>query len=536
MRYTRLLPAVFAGLVFAGLTFTGGIVNAEQIRLSDGSFLQGEVTEVKEDGFTFKLTESGGKVFLRWSQVDAALKKRLTNDTDPDEGLNLEVTVLGSRIELIDGTVYEGDVRDASGGYNVSNRELGTKPRFVSSKDVLEDGVVHEVQIDATVMMTEREALALAEAERQPETAKQFYELARIADALGLYAESKDYVTLALAAGPDSKLQVRLTEYEAKLDDLIRQQGLLTNLTAARQLAKKKKFKAALTTLENAKTQFNPTDSVLDKWNETYAEIDLDFTKYVITEWYKQLRPIARVKVKDKKLTVNEAINWARREMDNEIARKLTVMVGGDTTAGDDKNIKQRFGTRFDLETQAVMRLSLKKASFGEKGFYQIVGGHLPVAGKKPAATTPAPGNPGSGPRNPRGDRNGNVVPQNPQDFEDLFKDFGKNAGKDGRQFQDSGKMPGGLPDINEEELRDIMRRVMGEDKPGGNNPQPGGAPQVGAQDLSDLKVPEVVPTLTEWFDDAGDTAQGNWLVAVYVKFSGTMRIYELDRWDIKFK
>lgn len=531
MRYFKFLPAVFAGLLL-----TGSLVNAEQIRLSDGRFLQGEVTEVKEDGFTFKLTESGGKVFLRWSQVDSALKKRLTNDTDPDEGLNLEVFILGSRIELIDGTVYEGDIREASGGYNVTNREIGTKSRFVSSKDVLEEAYVTDVQIDATVMMSERDALALAEAERQPETAKQFYELARIADRLGLYTDSKDYVTLALAASPDSKLQVRLTEYEAKLDDLIRQQGLLTNLTAARQLAKKKKFKSALTTLENAKTQFNPTDAVLDKWNETYAEIDLDFTRYIVLEWYKQMRPVARVKVKDKKLTVNEAINWARREMDNEIARKLTTMVGGDTTTGDDKNIKQRFATRFDLETRSLMKLTFKKVSFGEKGFYQIVGGHLPVAGKKPADSSNPNPNP-TPPRNPRGGggRNDNVVPQNPAELDDLFKELRK-VPADGKQFQDNGKMPGGLPEINEEELRDIMRRVMGEDKPTGPNPQPGQGTGPGAQDLSELKVPAIVPTLNDWWEGAGDTVQGNWLVAVYVKFSGTMRINELDRWDIKFK
>ena len=50
-----------------------------------------------------------------------------------------------------------------------------------------------------------------------------------------LYEQAKDYITLALASGPDSKLQARLSEYDNELDELIRQAAVLKLLVEARK-------------------------------------------------------------------------------------------------------------------------------------------------------------------------------------------------------------------------------------------------------------------------------------------------------------
>jgi hypothetical protein len=115
--------ASLAVMVLLALNIAPVPVYAEQIRLADGRFLQGEVTEVKEDGFTFKLTDSGGKVFLRWNQVDVGLKERLKNEKDPDAGLNLEIMVPGARLEMLDGTVHQGTIVRSGNNYIVTNRD-----------------------------------------------------------------------------------------------------------------------------------------------------------------------------------------------------------------------------------------------------------------------------------------------------------------------------------------------------------------------------------------------------------------------------
>lgn len=538
MRITTFLPALLL-VASTGLFVNSGVARAEQIRLSDGRFLQGDVEEVKDDGFTFRLTDSGGKVFLRWNQVDAGLKQRLKNERDPDDGLNLEVMVDGARLELLDGSVLEGRLSRNGNNYTIINRD---RPRGIEVllDDIVEDGVIEGIQIEATVMMSEREALTLAEERRAPlETARQYYEMARIADRLGLYEEAKDYVTQGLQASPDQKLQARLTEYDAKLADLIRQKELLTALAAARQLGKARKYQKALDVLKNAKDTYKPTDGVLAKWEEVNAETELEYTKFVINEWYKLMKTVVQAKLKhkdSKNITVQEAMNWARREMDVDIQKRLAVI-----TEGDPANMKLRFSKRHELHDSKVIRLSTKKVTFGEDGFYQVVGGHLPVAGKQPNPTGSTPGatpNPrgpggGSGPGIGPGGGGGGNGPggryQGPIDW-DEFDRMMKGQQKDG--FQDMPKLP---DNISPDDIKEALRKALGEDKDSEKKDGPKPTSPV-KQDISKLTVPSYVPSLTEWWDKGSSTTRQRWLLAVYVKFGGTMQVLELDDWDIKYR
>ncbi|MCA8912616.1 MAG: hypothetical protein KDB82_13005 [Planctomycetes bacterium] len=519
MRHFKWLP-----LVLLGLLLSTSFVHADQIRLADGRFLQGDVVEVKEDGFVFKLTESGGQVYLRWNQVDEGLKKRLTKAEDPDEGLDLQVMVDGARLELIDGSVLEGDITQTAKGFLVKNYEY-SKGKEIPEDEVIEGGYVTDIMIDADVMMSEQDVLKLAEEQRDPiETAKQYYELARIADRLALYQEAKDYITLALASDPDNKLQARLTEYDSQLDELIRQAAVLKLLVEARKAAKKKIFQGALNILDEAKENYQPTGQVLKKVDDTYAEIDLDFSKFVISEWYKAMKGVARDWLKQKEnkdVTVTEGANYARRQMDVDIQNKIMEEVGGT----DPKDIKERFVNRFKLaeEPKNKLHLSMKKASFGEDGFYQgIVGGHLPIAGQKPNTDDNNGNNkqPGRRGPNPGGkDRDGIDNPD------------------DGFKFQDSKEGDGiKLPEgVSPDDIKDILRRALGKDEEDKGDSK-NDAPKLGKQDLSELKVPDYVPSLTEWWEKISTTSKAKWMVAVYVKYGGTMTPFEYDKWDIKYK
>ncbi|MBZ0137883.1 MAG: hypothetical protein K8I27_16100 [Planctomycetes bacterium] len=519
MRVLKLLPILVLAM-FIGVSS----VNAEQIRLSDGRYLQGDVVEVKEDGFVFKLTETGGQVFLRWNQVDAGLKKRLNNERDPDEGLNLEVVVAGARLELIDGTVYLGDITRVPNGFRVKNFDLD-KGKVIVDEDVVEDGFVPDIEIPAIVMMDEAAVMQLAETEREPlETAHQYYELARIADRLGLYEQAKLFVTLALGAGPDSKLEARLSAYDTELDELIRQAAVLKLLVEARKAAKKKLYQGALNILDEAKTAYTPTGPVLSKVDETYAEIDLEFTKFIKDEWYRQMQPVARewLKLKENKdVAVTAALNWARRSMEVAILDKLAEKVGG----GDPQDIKKRFTSRFDLETAGVLKLSMKKASFGDDGFYQLIGGNRLISGKKPQDNPDAGDEPGrgDGPRVPGRDRD--------RDDADNPREHGFQDSEDG---EDKGgiKLPEGM---SKKDIQDIIRRAMGGDdeKDGGSN-KPTKAVRPNLDDLDE--PPKYYPSMMDWWEKASATTKSKWLVAVYVTNSGTMVVYEWPDWNVKFK
>ncbi|MCF6227600.1 MAG: tetratricopeptide repeat protein [Planctomycetes bacterium] len=510
MKLRFFLPAIAVGL-FLSTAF----VSAEQIRLSNGKYLQGSFGEIVEDkGFYFKLTESGGKVFLRWSQVDESLKKRLLNKKDPTEDLNLEVLVVGSRLELLNGEIFEGDIKKSGNSYEVTNMEF-ERGKTVSAEEVIEDGFVEDIQIDAATVMPGVEVLALAEERRSPESARQFYELARIADRLALYEAARDYVSLALASSPESDLEAHLTEYQTKLEELIRQRQILQEIVNAKALTKKKKFQLALDLMDQAKTDHNPTDIVLDKWQEIYDEIDLDFTKFVIKDYYKRMKPAAREYLKKKReidLTVQEALNWARRQMDVEIQTLIADTVGSE----DVKDIKKRFSTRFDLETEKIVRLSTRKESFSKTGFYQIVGGNLPIAGKKPAPKKEANKNNDTGRRFPRRrDRDG----------------IGDAQDAD-QGFQGVPELPEG---ISPDDIRDILEK-LGKGSKGSEKGKNGKAPKIGKQDISKLKIPSSVPPLANWWAKASKTTRASWLMAVYVRYGNTMRVIKLDDWNVKYK
>ena len=532
--------ARFTALLLVGLFVASSFVAAEQIKLADGRFLQGEVVEVKEDGFTFKLNDTGGKVFLRWNQVEAGLKKRLLNEKDPDEGLDLTVTVEGARLELLDGTVYEGNITRTANGYRVVGRD-NPRGKEIPERDVLDDGFVDGIRINATAVMSEEEALAEAERQREPlEQARQYYELARIADRFGLYARARDYTTQAYDAGPDAKLQSRLDEYAARLDSLIRQGAVLDALVAARKLVAKRLYQTALTALDDTKEQLNPTDEVLRKFDEVYAEIDEEFTVFVVSNWYKVMRSVARDQAKEKGGTVQSALVYVRAQMDSDIAHAIAIETGSE----DDGNIVARFASRFELEAEGKIKLTWKRASFTEDGFYQIVDGHLAnegVAKPKPEPRQPRR-NPNDDDRrrddrrrdNPR--RNNYIEPSD--ELGDAFGDLQENALQENAEEE---------LERRKKEIEDLVRRAKeARDKRKREEDDESDTSGNGKQDISHLKPPKSYPSLADWYAEASATTKAKWLLAAYVKFSrsfdsppeniSNLTAREFSDWEVKYR
>lgn len=552
MRKWRNLAAVFAALcVLACITVP---TDARQIRLSDGRFLQGDVVSKNDDGFTFKLTESGGKIFLRWNQVDDALRKELRNEREPDEGLNLKVEVKGSRLELLTGEVFEGNINKASGGFLVINRTTPKNGRLIQVDESEVKEFQRDVDIAATVMMTEEEALKLAERQREPlERAQQHYELALIAERFGLYESAKEYVTSGLGASPDKKLQAVLEAFGTRMDELIRQRELLGALAKAKKEAREKRFKAALELLKEVKKEFKPQGEVLVTFEKAEKEIDEDYTAHVVDQWYKVMRTVAYNKTKERGLTVQSALNWARTQMDAEIQNHIATKCGGDAN-----DIKRRFtGRNRD-------KISMKRCSFFEDGYYDIVSGHLPSVGRKAVATDNSDENPlrrDDRPRDersrddrPRRDREDRYVkPLTDKDFEEIRKaleelkddaDWGDFQAAPPRSDKpappSSSGTPSGNKDAKEEDTKKQMEELIRRWREGAGNPSGNGAapppnPSV-RPDNSGLQVPATVRSIEEWWTLISRQRKADWMVACYVTMGQTMTVYERRYWEVKFK
>jgi tetratricopeptide (TPR) repeat protein len=417
----------------------------------------------------------------------------------------------------VSGDVVMGDIKLQGNKYVVMNLEWA-KGRSFDMEDVLDGGFSADVKIPATVMKAPLDVLKIAEEQRSPlENARQFYELARIADRMGLYEEAKDYVTLALAASPDKAMQTTLETYNGKLDELIRQRDLLNALAEARKAAGKHIYQLALNALNDAKKKYNPTGEVLEKFDETYTEIDTDYSSFIVTEWYKLMPAVARKKASTKNLTWQEARNWALKEMEVEIKAAIAIKTGG-----DQNDIKARFVKR-DKE-----KLTLRKISFGETGFYDVVGGPLQSAGVKAGQT----GQPGANPSNPGAPR-GTDRPRGPSG-----NGPGSNNGsiEPGSSFDDDqdglqpkkegGELPP-LPPDAEEYLRKIKEAY---DKQQADKAKAGAA-----QDLSKFKIPTTYQSIDDWWKEQSRITKQTWMVAIYVRFAGTM-YFEQELQDLKYK
>ncbi|HRJ78558.1 MAG TPA: hypothetical protein PLF37_08580, partial [Planctomycetota bacterium] len=153
-----------------------------------------------------------------------------------------------------------------------------------------------------------------------------------------------------------------------------------------------------------------------------------------------------------------------------------------------------------------------------------------PSAGNKPnpngtqPARGPNPGQPGGDrPRNPGpGGSNRSVGPVD-GDRDELPQSSDR--------FQEKPK-EGGSSSPSPQEIEDFIRKA----KEAYDKAQADRQKQGQGQDLSKLKVPANSPSIDDWWKTLSRTAKANWLVAIYVRFGGTMTVYEQEYWDIKYK
>lgn len=531
------LYGLAACAIFAASTQT---ISAGNIRLSNGQFIQGDIVgEPTDKGLNFKLTSTGGQIFLRWSQLHADDAKRLKKVEDPDANLKLVVQVKGARVDLVTGESLEGRIEKR--GSTVIFNNLKFRNREIALSEIDEGGLVEGVMIDATSVMEPDAILQMQLRDHPPVSPQEFYEFARLCERLGLYQEARAYVEDCLAALPSPKLQSVAEALGTTLDELIKQEALLQAVKGARDLARKRQYQAALTLIDDVVKQAKPSGAIEDKLLDTRDEIDAEFTQFVIREWYAQMNTVATKAAKD--MTVDQAMGFARGQMEQGILAGILAQVGSE----DQNDIK----TRFDARRKTIDKLSKKRAAFGADGWYDVVGGPLPSAGNmnqnNPNAGSggrnagaggglpggfPGAGGAGGGGRNrggqgggQGGDRDGHADAREPDGFQN--------------------KGGSGLPEgIDPGQIEDLIRRAQ---EAMGRGGQQGGAQQGGNSaggrntqrqdaDPNDPRwqVPENTPALRDWWTGATRLTKRKWLIAYYVLNGRTMMVVE-QKYDVLF-
>jgi len=556
--FNRLL--CFGTLGAAALVLSVTTVSAEQIRLSDGRIIQGEVVgQVTEQGFTFKLTRTGGEAFFRWSQINKEDEARLRNIKDPDADLVLVVYVEGDRLNRENGDPIEGKVETAADHYLVKNLRYPAGLR-VPLDEVVEgpDAVQRKVQIDARVVMKPEAVLALQEAELPAEkTAQDWYSLARLAEHLGLFKQSQDLLQRCLDQGPTSKLLAVAETMKGRIDELIKQAVVLQLMDAVRGLADKNQYAHALFELDAAlkgeRGGTKPSGAIKDALDNLRAEVDAAYTKWVLKEWHDEAYQAIRKYVREnKEATVNEAMNFARRTAEAELLKSMMTKARGglDPKALADNVIQRQIKTKFEerLASEEVSKkLRERTADFTKDGWYQAVGGNLPNGGRTRQAQQPQQPGPGNQqPRFPGGNqppRGGNQPPRGGSDFamgDESFQDrppappAPPSGGKKEEEKKEGEKGPGGIGDVDADSIAEIARRIAeaaARAREGGaQQPQQEGGPRGPSARYKDddprwTEIPDVVPSMQDWWAKQGDARKIKWMVAVYARDGRTMDI-----------
>ena len=433
----------------------GSSIHADQIELSNGSVILGTVVGTPgAEGVKIRLTRNGGEVFLRWSQFAESTARALRRQPEAAPVRMPVVEIIGARLELVSGEIIEGYIVKKGAEYQVTN--ISHKERHIpeSEVEVFTDGIA----INPLSVLSPDQTLDRAMADSPPRTARDNFTMAAYAQRLGLFARAKALCDACLASNPDDELQGLAETAIASLAEMMQQKKVFDALSTAVALARGKKFGAALAAIDNALKETKPVGAAKEQVDAVRADVDRDFSTFVEGEWYRQMLVVARGAVR--KLGTLEAMAYARADMERDIIAAISTTVGGEA-----QDIRRRFLRR------NVKALARRVTRFGTDGWYDVVGGPLPSAGRSTKSPTS------------RSDRDG--VP-------DAMRQTSLNDERDG------GDHP-----------------VVREKKYDPNDPK--------------LKVPDQCPSLADWWAKEGVSGRSAWLVTYYVRYGGTMVVWEIS-------
>jgi tetratricopeptide (TPR) repeat protein len=259
---TRLLGALLLAPLLALPAAAG---EQDTVRLKSGRVLVGvvQVDESNRDGFSVQRWDTGGMVFIRWSQITEVERARLSSRVP-------EIKVAGVMLDGVRAMTAGRDVVGLLVKEDATGLHIKTK-----------DGKA-PVQVPKSALLRPHENVKIAEADayspdemvdlRVPKANEKDYssmlELGFFAASVKLYERAKDFYQKAAAADPSKKDE--MDAILAKNESLIKEGKAAALLAQVKELVATIEFAKAIETAKKLLSEF--ADTEVARQNKTLAD------------------------------------------------------------------------------------------------------------------------------------------------------------------------------------------------------------------------------------------------------------------------
>lgn len=255
---TRFLGVLLLAPVLALPAAAGTGSEQDTVRLKNGRVLAGVVVmeDSNREGFSVQRWDTGGTVFVRWSQITEAERARLSNRV-------VEVKIQGVMLDGVRAMTAGRDVvgvlvKEDANGLHIKTREAKAP-----------------VQVPKSALLRPHEAVRIAESEayspdemvdlRVPKANDKDYasmkELGAFAASVKLYERAKEYYQKAAAAvDPKSKDKEEIDEILARNDGLIKEGKAAALLAQVKELVETIEFQKAIEAAKKLLSEYGDTE------------------------------------------------------------------------------------------------------------------------------------------------------------------------------------------------------------------------------------------------------------------------------------
>ena len=316
--------------------FLSGVpVEAEIVRLEDGSWIQGEILSHTEEEFRFQRWDTRGTITLRWDQIreeDAArIQKTLGYVSEED----LKETEAAVRILTLDGRIYEGKrLADEDGVVRIKTTYRVIEIPIESIKRRQNGSIDEPIELDLGKIYTKQEIYEKKLAELEERNVEQdakvqahnHYLFSEWLSRIGFLDEARFHLVRSMELASENR-----NRFAGRLEDLdrsITEAGIEGRFRNVRTMARRKRFPEAFAELDLITTEVPAEDLTRDVQGErdwVQQEMDRVMIEEVPDQFFRALRDLTRTRARDRDVSLDEAMQYASGELGEEVVRKVAV-------------------------------------------------------------------------------------------------------------------------------------------------------------------------------------------------------------------
>ncbi len=318
-----------SGALLLSLAFATAAAAQEGVRLRSGKFISGSVVidENEKDGFRVERWDTGGTVFVRWTQVPDLEKARLLNRL-PEAGAVAGVMVDGVRI-LTESRTLVGLLVKEDATQVLIKTSLGKTPTPVPKSALVSP--IEKLKIPEAEAYSAEEMLDRRLEKAGDKDAPALMEAARFAISLRLFDRAKEVYASAVAADPARKEEV--DALVAAMDQQIKEARAQDALAQVKLQAESKEFAKAIELAKKFLTDFPESEAArnnkdlvaqMEKYAQEFQSKKAEVLAREVPEAYKLKRQAAIGNYASAKYKVSE-VRTKATNLDKEVVEALTL-------------------------------------------------------------------------------------------------------------------------------------------------------------------------------------------------------------------